>query len=282
MIQSAAAKSKTAIKALLPEKLLMRLQVSKALKRGEPELKLAHCLCSRSELAMDVGANRGVYAYLFSKYCDRVLAIEPHPLMAERLKQSLPSSVEVLNFAASDQDGECEFHIPLQGGRDVDSRCSLEAGVNKEFATRTISVERRRLDHLPIGSHRVGVVKIDVEGHELNALRGLAGVFEQSHPTVIVESEARHHPDAPRNVFQFLRSFGYEGYFIHRGILHDLEDFSVDKFQSHTAEKDVDGERSSDYVNNFIFIHPSRSAVLERVRRFFPVPSTDSAIAMAS
>ena len=274
MTQSSITKLKTAIKKLLPEKLLMRLRVLKELRRGEPELKLLRCICSRSEIAIDVGANRGVYAYLFSKYSGRVLAIEPHPHMVEQLKKSLPSSVEVLNFAASDQEGECEFHIPQQAGRDVDSRCSLEAGVNTGFATRTISVERRRLDQLPIERRNVGVIKIDVEGHELSTLQGITGLVEQSRPTIIVESEARHHAGAPQNVFQFLLPFGYRGYFIHLGHLRALDEFSVDKFQTHSAEKAVDGDRSPDYVNNFIFIHPSRAGVLDRVQRIFPFAST--------
>jgi FkbM family methyltransferase len=276
MTGSAATMSKMVLKSLLPEKLLLRLKVLKELRRGEPELKLAHCICNRSELSIDVGANRGVYAYLFSRYSKRVLAIEPHPLMVEQLKKSLPNSVEVLNFAASDQEGECEFHIPQRAGRDVDSRCSLESGVNGEFTTRTISVERRRLDKLPIEGQIVGAIKVDVEGHELSTLHGITGFIAQSKPTIIVESEARHHAGAPDNVFQFLLEFDYRGYFIHRGNLRPLAEFTVDRFQPSNAEKAVDGERSPDYVNNFLFIHPSRVGVLDRVKRIFPLTSLDS------
>ncbi len=276
MTQSVAAPLKMAFKSMLPEKLLMRLRVLRELKRGEPELKIVRCICDRSELSIDVGANRGVYAYLFSKYSAHVLAVEPHPLMVHKLKKSLPGSVEVLNFAASDHEGECEFHIPQDAGRDVHSRCSLEVGVNSEFRTRTISVERRRLDKLPIEGRIVGVIKIDVEGHELSTLQGITGLVTKSKPTIIVESEARHHAGAPQNVFQFLLKFGYRGYFIHRGNLHPLAEFSVERFQASNAEKAVDGKRSPDYVNNFLFIHPSRAGVLDRVKRIFPLISQNS------
>jgi FkbM family methyltransferase len=260
-----------AVKEMIPDKLLMPLVVWKALMRGEPELKLARCICSRSELSVDVGANRGIYAYLFAKYSDSVFAIEPHPAMAERLKRLLPAKVEILNIAASDQDGRVEFHIPLQSGRDVDSRCSLEADVNREFATRTISVERRRLDNLAIDPGKVAAMKVDVEGHEMCALRGLAGIVEGSKPTVIVESEARHHAGSPHDVFEFFRAFGYRGYFIHRGSLRRVEEFSVEAFQACDEPLPVDGSKSPDYVNNFLFIHPLRGSVLERVKRVFPL-----------
>jgi len=258
-----------AIKDLIPESLLMPLVVWKAVVR-EPELKLARCVCNRSELSLDVGANRGIYAYLFARYSSRVLAIEPHPGMAERLKHALPSSVEILNVAASDEEGSSEFHIPVQSGKDVDSRCSLEADVNKEFPTRTITVECRRLDRLPIDLAKVGVVKIDVEGHEMSALRGLSGIVERSKPTVIVESEARHHAGSPQDVFDFFRDFGYRGSFVHRGRLRPIEEFSIEAFQAHDRPLQVDGGKSPDYINNFLFIHPSRAGVLDRVRRVFP------------
>jgi FkbM family methyltransferase len=259
-----------AIKEMIPDKLLMPLVVWKALMRGEPELKLARCICSRSELSVDVGANRGIYAYIFAKYSDSVLAIEPHPAMVERLKRSLPAKVKILNIAASDQNGRCEFHIPLQSGRDVDSRCSLEGDVNKEFATRTISVERRRLDMLAIDRGKAGAIKVDVEGHEMSALRGLAGIVEASKPTVIVESEARHHAGSPHDVFEFFWAFGYHGYFIHRGRLRRIEEFSVKEFQACDEPLPVNGDRSLDYISNFLFIHPVRSSVLERVQDVFP------------
>lgn len=260
-----------AIKEMIPDKLLMKLSVSKALMRGEPELKLARCICNHSELSVDVGANRGIYAYLFAKFSSRVFAVEPHPAMADRLKRLLPAKVEILNIAASDRDGTCEFHIPLQSGMDVDSRSSLEADVNREFATRTITVERRRLDELAIDRGKVGVVKVDVEGHEMSALRGLAGIVEESKPTVIVESEARHHAGSPHDVFEFFRAFGYRGYFIHRGRLRRIEEFSVEAFQACDEPLPVNGDKSPDYVNNFLFIHPVRGSVLERVGRVFPL-----------
>lgn len=256
---------------LIPDKLRMRLAVAKALLRGEPELKLAQCLCSPSELAIDVGANRGIYAYLFAKYSDGVIAVEPHPAMADRLGRSLPAKVSILNIAASDQEGQCEFHIPVQSGMDVDSRCSLEAGVNREFATRTILVERRRLDRLAIDGTRVGVVKVDVEGHEMSALRGLAGIIETSKPSAIVESETRHHAGSPQDVFEFFRAYGYRGYFIHRGLLRSSEEFSVERFQTCHMPLQVDGGKSPDYINNYVFVHPTRGFLLERVRSVFPM-----------
>ena len=263
---------KAAIRPLVPESLLLQNLVRREFRQGDAEIRIAHGLCSRSDMAIDVGANRGPYAYIFSRHSDHVLALEPHPVMVKRLRKALPMRVKVLNIAASDQQGECALHIPLCAGHDLDTRCSVEAEVSHRFATRTISVERQRLDRLPLEGHAVGVVKIDVEGHELSTLNGMTGLIEQFQPSIIVESEARHHPDAPENVFQFLRSFGYKGYFIHRGVLRALDEFSVEKFQTGSVEAGFDEAKSPDYINNFVFIHPSRSTVLDRVKKALTLP----------
>jgi hypothetical protein len=40
----------------------------------------------------------------------------------------------------------------------------------------------------------IGLVNIDVEGHELAVLRGAADTFARNRPTVLVEAEEHHHP----------------------------------------------------------------------------------------
>lgn len=261
---------KDIVRATLPKSYMLQRDLRKQLENGEPELKVVPYLCRRSEISIDVGANTGTYAYLFSQYSDQVIAVEPHPRLADRLKRLLPASVKVLSLAASNQDGVSEFYVPAFDGREIHTRSSLEADVNREMICRTILVEKRRLDQMPLGSCLVAVIKIDVEGHELSTLQGLVGILERSKPTIIVESEARHHAEAPYNVFSFLHSFGYQGYFVHRANLQPLSEFSVEKFQVETAATPVFSDRLPDYVTNFIFIHPSRSDVLDGVRRVFP------------
>ena len=200
----------------------------------------------------------GVYSYVFSKWSKNVIAIEPHPDLALRLRKLLPSAVRVINIAASDRDGMSDFYIPLVDGAEISSRSSLESSANAEMDARRIRVETRRLDSLMLARDTVAIVKIDVEGHEMRTLKGMTGILEQSHPTLIVESEARHHPDSPGIVFNFLRQYGYEGYFIHRDRLKPLSDFSVGRFQNEANMKPVFSARSPDYVNNFIFVHLDR------------------------
>ncbi len=65
----------------------------------EPELQFAQALCDQSGYAMDVRANRGVYAFQFHKVTPRVTAMETKPYSATSQRppmQSITSQEEDL------------------------------------------------------------------------------------------------------------------------------------------------------------------------------------------
>ena len=62
-------------------------------------------------------------------------------------------------------------------------------------AVQSIDVPVKRLDDLHLD--QVGLIKIDVEGHELAVLRGAADTLTRNRPAVLAEAEERHHPHAP-------------------------------------------------------------------------------------
>jgi hypothetical protein len=96
-------------------------------------------------------------------------------------------------------------------------------------------------------------MKIDVEGHELAALRGASGTIENSLPNLLIEAEERHRKDAVISVLVFLSKYGYTGLFHVNGKLRPIEEFDASAHQdASTAGKP--------YVNNFIFIHKSKMA----------------------
>lgn len=260
---------KNVVRAILPQGYILRRDARRQLKNGEPELRLIPFLSSSSEVSIDVGANLGIYTYLFAQHSQRVIAVEPHPVLAARLRRILPRSVCVFSFAASNEDGVTEFYIPTLGGREEHACSSLESTTNPGAPKRTLGVEKRRLDHLDLDGGTVAVVKIDVEGHELRVLQGLTGTIQRSRPTIIVESETRHHAGAPFNVFELMRKLDYIGYFIHRGTLRSISEFSAVECQAETPGQLPAMGRSPGYVNNFIFVHPDRQPVLDRIRQSF-------------
>jgi len=69
------------------------------------------------------------------------------------------------------------------------------------------------------GISRVDVMKIDIEGSEMRALAGAAGLIARDHPDIIVESNALTcgaNGYSYRDLLRRLRDFGYTVYWLHR------------------------------------------------------------------
>jgi hypothetical protein len=60
----------------------------------------------------------------------------------------------------------------------------------------------------------VGVIKINVEGHELPVLDGGRSLIDERRPNLLVEPEERYARNSVRNVESFLRGFGCSGFFV--------------------------------------------------------------------
>lgn len=139
----------------------------------------------RNGLALDVGAYTGIYGILAARVGAAVLAVEPNREAAERLDMNAAlngCAVPVLTVAASDATGPAR----LAGTRRLSSAAHLAEGDGSP-------VLKARLDDLIEGG--LSVVKLDVEGHEVEALRGMERLIRESLPVLIVET---HRPEEVR------------------------------------------------------------------------------------
>ncbi len=127
---------------------------------------------------------------------------------------------------------------------------------------RRIEIATTPLDSLDFGN--VGFIKIDVEGHEQAVLRGAAGLIARQRPVVQVECEERHVPGAVASAARFFAALGYRGFFWKAAMLQPIELFDPLRDQRSETLDHGDDWRGT-YINNFIFVHPARAAVLNRL-----------------
>ncbi len=143
---------------------------------------------------LDVGANFGYYSVLFAHSVGprgRVVAFEPNPAMLHELRHNLAlnefSHVITQPFALSDHEGELEFSCPVPG---QEGHGSLRP--NASFAVQgTIRVRCRPLDAVcsELQLPAVDVVKVDVEGGELQVFKGATRLFSgPQRPVVFFEN----------------------------------------------------------------------------------------------
>lgn len=259
---------KAIISRVFGEDLVARVRLWRELRGGEPELRLIPAICDSNAGFLDIGANEGVYSYYARRYCRHVYALEPHPELARRLRGLLGESGTVLPVAASDHAGTATLDIPVRGHRDIHTRSSLEPDANPGLATRQVEVTLARVADL--GFPAIGVIKIDGEGHEFQAVEGARALLVATHPILIIECEERHHRGGVARLIAYLEGIGYDGYFLHRGRLRPAAEFDPDQLQRRDDAKDPAGQRSLDYVNNFLFVERGNPAQFDRISAALP------------
>jgi FkbM family methyltransferase len=132
---------------------------------------------------LDIGANVGFYAVQIARRLageGKVYAFEPHPKLVELLRRNahlngLLRAVECLPFALSDRNASTNLQYPhghLGGGR--------IAGPGELLGHTLVESETKRLDDVFGPKFACDLVKIDVEGHEINVLNGMLNIIQNS------------------------------------------------------------------------------------------------------
>jgi FkbM family methyltransferase len=136
--------------------------------------------------AIDIGANQGNFLETIVKLSPngKHYAFEPVPKLAQYLKAKYPQAT-VLNAAVSDTAGETEFHV-------VENNPALSGIAERTDLSPTdviqkIKVPMVKLDDIIPKTEKIDLVKIDVEGAELNVFRGASETIKRSRPHIIFE-----------------------------------------------------------------------------------------------
>lgn len=163
---------------------------SGALKQRWRVLELGMDLISPGSRVIDVGANVGIYALPWAAVNADVTVdcFEPNPSVRSRLARNvalnrLGGRIRLHTEALSDRAGTAT----LYGSDDMSS---LNKGVYSGTQAAPIEVPLARLDDiLGLEGPPVSLMKVDVQGHELEVLQGAEAVITHHRPVIILEHE---------------------------------------------------------------------------------------------
>jgi FkbM family methyltransferase len=142
----------------------------------------------KDPIFIDVGAHQGAYSIAFSKISKLVVAIEPNPenyallkknLAINRVKNCIP-----IRCALSNYDGTSYLYI---------SELSDLHSLHQDRLNRVmyrIPVHAKKLDTLVLQElklKKTDLVKIDVEGAEIEVLEGMKEVMKRYNPILVIE-----------------------------------------------------------------------------------------------
>lgn len=168
------------------------LEVLHEIRRENPEFAVLSALLGEGSTFIDVGANYGTFSIIASRIAGasgHVLAIEPQPRLAafigESARESGIDNIDVIEAAAGAANGRATLLVPAGDT----GRAGLMARFSGRGRHATVDVKVIPLDDIepritPLS--RV-VIKIDVEGSEMNVLEGARTLIANTQPTLIIE-----------------------------------------------------------------------------------------------
>ena len=191
---------------------------------GPGEQNLMRKRLAHAHNVFDVGANVGVWTVLMSKFnpSARVHSFEPNRatfnLLEVNVKENRCANVTLINAAASDREGTTLFQVPPNAsifGRIVPTEQSIDDDARFLNAPVSQVLGLRLADYCSrAGIAMIDFMKMDIEGHELAALRGLEPLLsERRVKAMYVETIETNHTRAGSSLsafVSFVNDCGYE------------------------------------------------------------------------
>lgn len=217
------------------------------------------------DVAIDIGAALGSYSWILNRVARTVYAFEPGNAHYSYLSRVIVGTkIHLVRAAVGSVRGHANLYIP---GADSNALHSATLSTDNPITeTPTAHVEQVEqvtldgfLDERLDPARRVDFLKIDVEGYELEVLKGALGTLSQHFPVIICEIEARHNPSYGE-VFELLGTLGYCCHIFRAGRCERLDNTRIEDVQ---LEQDLKVRMSEEhdpennaYINNFLFQHP--------------------------
>ena len=190
---------------------------------------ISNLTMEENETFVDVGANVGAYTLMIANNYKskgvKVIAIEPHPGNYEALCRNIDfnkfKDVKTINKAASDHKGLISLYERSHDGARADSELYSISNttVLDQYNIihpegKVLQLECDTLDNMLV-DHRPNVIKMDIEGAEVLALKGASKILSKVRK-IIVEVHGNNH----RFVERILRGHDFNTQFIGQNMTH--------------------------------------------------------------
>jgi FkbM family methyltransferase len=233
-------------------------------RRRQSALILLNSLLRPGDVAVDVGAHRGVFMDRMARLVGpggHVHAFEPNPdswRILSKVKAGA-RNISLHYVGLSDRAGTATLFRPRPRGTRIDAMSSLTRhGQDESVDVDPVDVELARLDvALAAESRRITLLKVDVEGHELAVFLGAEALIRKWRPAILVEIEQRHQQADIRTTFDHLAAEGYAGWFVGPSGLEPLAEFDIRRHQLDLLPEEFTvGRPAPGYVSDFLFLPP--------------------------
>lgn len=200
-------------------------------------------LLKPNQIYFDIGANQGMRSYLMLSCNRKTFMFEPNPYVnsinLKRCNLNGFSNYKLEKICLSDKEGEQEFYFSNDHSmssleKDAAEIRGVERIENIQTTTLDAYIEKNKLNEMH------PFIKIDVEGHEMNVLKGAEKTIVNLKPTFIIEIFNKEHIV---ELYQKFSTLGYSIFGINFGSENIITEIPDVQF--------LDNYKASDYL--FVF-----------------------------
>jgi monofunctional biosynthetic peptidoglycan transglycosylase len=172
------------------------------------------------DTAIDVGAHTGDTTVPMALACGTdgvVVALEPNPHVFKILEENSrrnrdKTNIVPLNFAATEDDGDFQFHYwdaSFGNGGYLSRLRNQRHGHRYPLRVNGRNLERYLRAHFADRLPRLAFLKTDCEGYDKDVLRSLRGVMKEFRPVVVCEVHKKLDDAERHDLFDVLKNAGY-------------------------------------------------------------------------
>ena len=184
-------------------------------------LKKLKQINSNFDLALDIGANVGTFTLRLAEQYNNVISFEPHPITFKILSinceyNKFSTKISLQNFACSSSSGVALLndwhpnHSGMARPNPLNYQVQHENDANVIYECKTDTLD----NFLSTAQKkRVSLIKLDVEGHEVDVLQGAMGLIKSSYPPICYE-DWETKGGVKSELMKYLEGIGYNEFLV--------------------------------------------------------------------
>jgi FkbM family methyltransferase len=164
---------------------------------------------------IDIGANYGIYSFIFGPKASVLFVVEPIKECIDYIRKGyLKSNVKFYEGVISNDNLDKNLSVPISNKRYIYGKSSID---NKFENSSTLRVKSFKLENFEkyedIKESELLFIKIDVEGHENHVLQEAGKLLSHLKTLLMIEIEERHNSNYIL-LFKRLEEKGFKAYYL--------------------------------------------------------------------
>jgi FkbM family methyltransferase len=158
---------------------------------------------------LDIGANIGNHSLYFSSHFSKCISFEPNPrtFSVLEINSKLVGNIVPMNIGLSDKKDTASLFTNFQNV----GASSLSDDWN-ESIDGSCEIQLATVDDVIGEGEKIGLIKMDVEGHEWFALKGAEKTIANNKPIIVFEHNTSE-DKSKKDVIGLLEEYGYDSFY---------------------------------------------------------------------